>query len=75
MKINDTFASVCRNLKVAGIRGRGRPKMTWRARLDGVTMKDTGLRPGTVMNREKWRCGIMGRTFDPHKRGINSIIV
>ena len=37
--------SACRNLKVAGSRGRGKPGMTWRPRLDG-DMKDMGLRPG-----------------------------
>ena len=63
--------SACRNLEVAGSRGRGRPRMTWRARLDG-DMKDMGLRPaGMAMDREKWRCGIMGGTSDPHKLGNN----
>ena len=62
----DDWVSDCRNLEVAaGSRGRGRPKMTWRARLDG-DMKDMELRPEMAMNREKWRCGIMGRTSDPH---------
>ena len=60
----DDRVSACRNLEVAGNRGRGRPRMTWRARLDG-DMKDMGLRPGMAMDREKWRCGIMGRTSDP----------
>ena len=32
----DDWVSACRNLEVAGSRGRGRPRMTWRARLDGV---------------------------------------
>ena len=62
--------SACRNLEVAGSRGRGRPRMTWRARLDG-NIKDMGLRPGMAMDREKWRCGIMEKTSDPHKRGNN----
>ena len=63
------WVSACRNLEVAGSRGGGRPRMTWRARcLDG-DMKDMGLRPGMAMDQEKWRCGIMGRTSDPHKRG------
>ena len=39
------WARASRNLEVAGSRGRGRPRMTWRARLDG-DMKDMGLRPG-----------------------------
>ena len=64
------WVSACRNLEVAGSRGRGRPKMTWRARLEG-DMKDMGLRPEMAMDREKWRCDIMERTFDPHKRGNN----
>ena len=51
-----------RNLEVAGSRGRGRQRMTRRAQLDG-DMKDMGLSPGIAMNREKWRCGIMGKTF------------
>ena len=62
--------SACRNLEVAGSRGRGRPRMTWRARLDR-DKKDMGLKPGMAMDREKWRCDIMGRTSDPHKRGNN----
>ena len=66
----DHWVSACRNLEVAGSRGRGRPRMTWSARLDG-DMKVMGLRPGMAMDREVWRCGIMGRTSDPHKRGIN----
>ena len=66
----DDWVSACRNLEVAGSRGRDRPRITWRARLDG-DMKDIGLRPEMAMDREKWRCGIMGRTFNPHKRGNN----
>jgi len=42
-----------------GSRGRGRPRMTWRAQLEG-DMKDMGLWPEMAMDREKWRCGIMG---------------
>ena len=63
----DDWVSACRNLEVAGSRDRGRPRMTWRARLDG----DMWLRPGMAMDREKRRCGIMGRTSDPHKHGNN----
>ena len=55
----DDSVSTCRNLEVAGSRGRSRPRMTWRARLDG-DMKDMGLRPAMAMDREKWRSGIMG---------------
>ena len=62
----DDWVSTCRNLEVAGSRGRGRPRMTWRARLDG-DMKDMWLRPGMAMDREKLRCGIMERTSDPHR--------
>ena len=50
----DDWVSACMNLEVAGSRGRGRPKMTWRARLDG-DMKDMGLRPEMAMDRKKWR--------------------
>ena len=64
----DDLVSACRKLEAAGSRGRGRPKITWRARLDG-DMKDMGLRPEMAMDREKWKCYIMGRTSDPHKRG------
>ena len=39
-------------------------------RLDG-DMKDMGLRPEIAMDRDKWRCGIMGRTSDPYKHGNN----
>jgi len=67
-KEKDDWVSACRNLEVAGSRDRGRPKMAWRARLDG-DMKDMGLRPGMAMDRKMWRCGIMGRTSDLHKRG------
>ena len=35
----DEWVSACWNLEVAGSRGRGRPRMTWRAWLDG----DMGL--------------------------------
>ena len=66
----DDWVSACRNLEVVGSRDRGRPRMTWRVRLDG-DMKDMGLRPGMAMDREKWRCGIMRRTSDPHKRRNN----
>ena len=60
----DDWVSACRNLEVAGSRGRGRPRMAWRARLDG-DMKDIELRPEMAMDREKWRCGIIGRMSDP----------
>ena len=62
--------SACRNLEVAGGRCRGRPRLTFRARLDD-DMKDIELRPGIAIDREKWRCGIMGRMSDPHKRRNN----
>ena len=62
----DDWVSACRSLEVVGSRGRGRPRMIWRARLDR-DMKDMGLRPGMAMDREKWRCGIIGRTSDPYK--------
>ena len=41
-EVND-WVSACRNLEVAGSRSKGRPGMTWRARLDGdmKDMKDT----------------------------------
>ena len=51
--------SACRNLEVVGSRGRGRPMMTWRARLDG-DMKDMGLRPGMAMDQEKWSVASWG---------------
>ena len=66
----DDWVSACRNLEVAGSKGRGRPRMTWKARLD-EDMKDMGLRPGMAMDRDKWTCDIIGRTSDPHKRGNN----
>ena len=66
----DDRVSACRNLEAAGCRGCGRPRMTWRVWLDG-DMKDMGLRPEMVLDGEQWRCGIMGRTSDPHKRGSN----
>jgi hypothetical protein len=62
--------SAFRNLEVAGSRGSDRPRMTWRARLDG-DMKGMELRPGMAMDLEKWNCGIMGRTSDQHKRENN----
>jgi len=40
----DDWVSACRNLEVARSRGRGRPRMTRRTRLDG-DMKDMGLSP------------------------------
>ena len=68
----EDWVSACRNLEVSGSRGKGRPIITWRAQLDG-DMKDMGLRPGMAMDREKWKCGIMGRTPDPHERGNNRL--
>ena len=62
--------SSCRNFEVVGSRRKGRPKMTWRMRLDG-DMRDGGLRPEMAMDREKWRSAIMWRTSDPHRRGNN----
>ena len=32
-EVND-WVSACRNFEVAGSRGKGRPRMTWRARLE-----------------------------------------
>ena len=66
-EVND-WVSACRNLEVAGSRGRGRPRVTWIARLDG-DMKDIELRSEMAMDQKKWRCGIMGRTSDSHKSG------
>ena len=67
----DDWVSACKNLEeVADSRCRGRPRMTWRARLDG-DMNDMGLRPEMAMDRENWRCGIIGRTSDTHKRRNN----
>ena len=43
-------------------------------RLDG-DIKDMGLRPGMAMDREKWRCGIMRRTSDLHKRVVVVVVV
>ena len=63
----DDWVSACRNLKVAGSRGRGKPRMTCES--TNGDMKDMGLRPEMAMDREKWRCGIMRRTSDPHERG------
>ena len=68
----DDWVSACRNLEVTGSRGRGRPRMTWTARLDG-DRKDMGQRPGMAMNQEKRRCGIMRRTSDPHKCENNGL--
>ena len=68
-KVGD-WVSACRNLEVVGSRGRSRPRMTLRARLNG-DMNDMGSRPGMAMDRKKWICGIMGRTSDPHERGNN----
>ena len=65
----DDWVSACRNLEVTGSRGRGRPRMTWESWMRD--MKDMGLRPGMAMDREKWRCDIMGRTSDSHKRENN----
>ena len=45
----DDWVSACRNLEVAGSRGRGRQRMTWRARLGG-DMKDIGLGPEMAMD-------------------------
>ena len=45
----DDWVSACRNLEVAGSRGRGRPRMTLRARLGG-NMKDMRLRPEMAMD-------------------------
>ena len=67
LKKSDDWVSACRNLEVVGSRGKGRPRMTWEKRLEG-DMKMMGLKPGLVLNREMWRCGIMGRMSDPHKR-------
>ena len=66
----DDWVSAYRNAEAAGSRGRGRPRMTWRVWLD-EDMKDMRSRPEMAMDREKLRCGIMGRTSDPHKCGNN----
>ena len=38
------WVSACRNLEVAGSRGRGRPRMTWRARLVGDNYEGYGAK-------------------------------
>ena len=62
------WVSACRNFEVAGSRGRGRPWMNWRERLEG-DMKEMGLRPELAMDRERWRCGIMRKTSEPYRLG------
>ena len=69
-KADGDWVSACRNFEVAGSRGRGRPRMNWRERLEG-DMKEMGLKPELAMDREKWRCSIMRRTSDPYKHGNN----
>ena len=70
-KLVDVWVSACRTVEIASRRGRGKLK---KAHLDG-DMKDMGLRPEMAMDREKWRCGIMGRTsyvlIVTHKCGNN----
>ena len=48
----DDWVSACSNFEVADNKGRGRPRMTCRARLDG-DIKDMRLRPEMAMDREK----------------------
>src|SRR5271170_7266194 len=43
-KAADDWVSACRKMEVVGSRGRGRPRMTWGARLVG-DLKDMGLKP------------------------------
>ena len=53
-----------------GSKGRGRPRMTWRARLNG-DMEDMGLRPGMAMNRDKDRDGNEPREVEMWHHGEN----
>ena len=53
----DDWVLAYRNLEVAGNRGRSRPRMTWRARLDG-DMKNIKARDGNGPREvEMWHHG------------------
>ena len=56
----DDWVSACRNLEVAGSRDDLESMVGWGC--EGY---------GMAMDREKWRCGIMARTSDPHRRRNN----
>ena len=55
----DNWVSACRDIKVEGARGRGRPRKTWQ---DCVSedMKRLGLKREDAQDRALWRVKIMG---------------
>jgi len=58
----DNWVSACRDIKMEGVRGRGRPKKTWQ---DCVSedMKRLGLKREDAQDRALWRVKIMGNVL------------
>ena len=50
----DGLVSACRNVEVAGVRGRGRSRKTWRECVND-DMKVLGLQPEWAVFRDIWR--------------------
>ena len=58
-KEDDDWVKRCMDMKVEGVRSRGRPMKTWRENVI-KDMRETGLKEGDVSDRLKWRRGTLG---------------
>ena len=64
----ENYVSACREIKVAGSRGRGRGRKKWKECVDD-DMRRLGLKRETAQDRAVWRSAIVGKQSDPRKRG------
>ena len=58
-KVEGDWVSACRNVTVAGERGRGRGRKTWKECV-ADDMRRMGLRREDAQDRDVWRSGILG---------------
>jgi hypothetical protein len=68
----ENYVSACREIEVAGSRGRGRGRKKWKECVDD-DMRRLGLKKETAQDRAVWRSAIVGKQSDPRKRGKNRL--
>ena len=67
---DDEWVKACQRFEVAGERGRGRSRKTWKECVE-EDMRMLGLEVRDTKDRPRWRKGILGEPSDPCKHGRN----